>query len=293
MNGHAVNGHAMAQFKMPPRMNHHPTILRPAPAPKAIQANSMGIPNGSSTIEPQKTISQRPMPFTSVPIIKKPELKTPIVVHASSSQTQQQPSQPATQPHPQPSPTQPQPPTPVTLPPASTPAPVISTTPVSQSQVITQILSDQLRVELKTFETKIESKIESVIRDVVGAIIRDFKTQFETSQIVGDVLNDKLPVFARPDPTTTVEYTLAKGTKIKLFMPFTSNVHGYWATTSFVTSNGSVATGYVPIFSPKLDGVEYGLSTSELKSRRDQWKSHLDQLSDKEFIPNVGRFAES
>lgn len=300
MNGHTQNTQngigAMNQFKMPPR----PTIVRPAPkvVQQMVQASSMGIPNGAPTMDvinmksntttqPNFTTQRPVLPIQLQPTIKKP-IPQNLVVHASSSST----APPQSQPIQQSTSTQPQ------QPPMSTPAPVISTTPlsaastpVSQSQVITQILSDQLRVQLKAFEAKIETKIETLVRDVVGATIRDLKTQFETSQIMGEVLSDKLPVFAQPDTTTIVQHTLAKGTKLKLYQPFTSNVHGNWATTSFVTSNGSVATGFVPIFSAKLDGVEYGLSTSELKSRRDQWKSHLDQLCDKEFIPNVGMFS--
>lgn len=315
MNGHVMNANVMSQFKMPPR----PTIMRPAPpkvqhvshaSSNTVQSSSMGIPNGASTMEPTNVpkatltqpsfTTQRPVQSPLLqPTIKKPELKTlpqNLVVQASAATTQSQPNLPTAQPSSQPPQQQSTPPPqqqPQPLPPASAPAPVISSppvTPVSQSQVITQILSDQLRVQLKTFETKIETKIETLVRDVVSATIRDLKIQFETSQIMGEVLSDKLPVFAQPDTTTLVRHTLAKATKLKLYMPFTSNVHGYWATTSFVTSNGSVATGYVPIFSAKLDGVDYGLPVSELKLRRDQWKSHLDQLCDKEFIPNVGRF---
>lgn len=287
MNGHQAQSQTQAhnQFKMPPR----PTILRPVTTTVKPTA-TLGIPNGAPSMESMKAplthTNQRPPLITppTQPNIKKPELKTPVVVHASA----------ATPPPPQPPQQQP------LLPPPSTPpgsAPIISTplpTPVSQSQVIAQLLSDQVRVQLKSFESKIESKLETLIHDVVGATINDLKKQFEMSTIVGETLIDLLPVFPRPDPTMSMGHRLlTKGTKIKLYEPFISNVHGYWAMTSFVTNNGSVAYGYVPIFCGKLNGVDYGMSTSELQSRRDQWKGHLDQLSDKEFIPHIGKFENS
>ena len=194
---------------------------------------------------------------------------------------------------------------PVSVPtPAQTPAPApVATAPVtapiaqvtqgpSQLQVLLQMAMEQIRVRFDVMERKFDARLESTTKEIIGSAIKDLKVQFETSEIVGETLSDNLPVFSRPDPKTTVEHRLGvKGSKIKLLHPVLSNEHGYWMTTTWVTANGSVLTGYAPVFSAKLEGVEYGLSATEIEQRLDSWKGYLDQLSDKSFVPNIGRFA--
>jgi len=165
------------------------------------------------------------------------------------------------------------------------------TQPPSQLQLALQASMDQIRVRLDAMERKLESKIEQTTRETVGSAIKDLKVQFESTEVLGELLVDNLPVFSRPDAKTTIETKLgAKGTKVKLFHPVLSNDQGYWMMTSWASPNGSVLTGYVPIFSGKLDGVVNDLTEAELDERKRKWEGYLDQLSDKVFVPNMGRF---
>jgi hypothetical protein len=161
----------------------------------------------------------------------------------------------------------------------------------SQLQIMVQMFREQIQTQFKSMKAEMLDQIDKQIKDSHAATLRNFKTQFENTEIVGETLNENIPVFSRPDPKTNVEHTIVKrGTKIKLFLPFTSNQYGYWATTPFLKSNGTVLTGYIPIFSGTLPNVVYNLSEDDMTKRREEWQGHLDQLCDKNFIPNVGRF---
>lgn len=181
------------------------------------------------------------------------------------------------------------PPKPVAPPPVSTPPSSSSTFSSQQLNIINQMIGENLRVQFQASH----QKMEQLIKDTVSDAIKNLKVQYESTQIMGETLNGKTPVFARPDGKSSQEYVIEKAnTKLKLFHPMISNTQGYWMATPFVTTNGSVVTGYVPIFTKKMEGVEYGLDEANLKKRREEWGAHLDQLSDKEFVPHVGRFVE-
>ncbi len=268
----------------------HPIIKRPLPT--AVVPKKILPPNLVVHASAKPPVSVQPKQVTTTVTIEEEPMPDLVNGHANgyeSKATHWQPSNGHQTQTPSPTPAWQQP----IAQPATQPMGQSSTIGQSQSQIIAQILSDQLRAQFKILESKIDAKLEMCVRDVVGSTIRDLKTQFETSQILGETLNDKIPVFARPDPTATIEHVIEKrGTKLKLFLPMTSNVHGYWAQTPFVTNNGSVATGFVPIFTSKIDSIVYDLPPSELKSRFDQMRSHLDILSDKDFIPNIGKFQD-
>lgn len=275
----------------PPPMRAMPSPQIPQPVqfkvPSPVQAQSL-----YANTTPQNQMftipTQAPTPPripTPTAVLKRPVLKPPlahgVVVHASSqSPSQAETAQPITQ-----------------TTPVATNETVVSRPisqigqPPSQLQIMLQMTMEEIRLVGKTLESKMDAKIEACTREGIATAIKDLKQQFESSEIVGETLSDNLPVFARPDSQTTVEHRLAaKGTRIRLFHPMITNELGYWMATTYVLPNASVAMGYVLVFGVKLDGVQSGLSDEELSTRAASWKGFLDRLSDKDFVPHVGRF---
>jgi len=246
----------MASVKVGPRILSRPSAM---PQPILQLAPSMHMP-----VQPQQIKIMAPIKAPA-----KLPLTNGVVVHAAAA-----PIVP--------------PPVPLPMP----PAPVAQVTQgPSQLQLALQQSMEQIRVRLDAIERKLESKIEQTVRECLTSGLKDLKVQFETTEVLGELLVSNLPVFNRPDIKTSIETKLgAKGTRVKLFHPVITNEQGYWMSTSWASSNGSVLTGYVPVFSAKLDGVAYEMTDAEMQARKTKWEGHLDQLSDKMFVTNVGRF---
>jgi hypothetical protein len=171
------------------------------------------------------------------------------------------------------------------------PMPLSQETSIHQSlPVVSQILSDHFRLQFKNLEEKIIATIKTCVKHEVGEGLRESKMQYEATQIEGETLHANTPLLGRPDPSAKVEHTFEnKGTRLKLFHPIISNVHGHWMMSQVVTSNASVIKGYVPIFCNRIASVQYTLDEAELNQRASQWEAYR-LPSEKGFIPHVGRF---
>lgn len=267
-------------------------IIAPATTPTVMRK-----PNPNRTI-PQPTVPTVPTIPTIARTPIKPPMPSPIVMASASAGNNSLPKAPT----PQAIPSQNTQnlshfAAPTTIP--TLPTPVVATqippdTPSAAStlSVLSQIVSDQIRIQMSALQKALEAKIESSVRDVVGTAVRDLKNSFDCSEIKGETLNANLPLLAKPDPDAKVEYTFEQvGTIIPLFCPFMPNVFGVWAETRLVTSNGSVVKGWVPIFTKKFKSVLYPeMTPQEWESRVNKWSPYLKNLADRDLVPHVARF---
>lgn len=245
-------------------------LRRPAPAPTVVPLP----PPSTQQVAPAPTLPTVPTPIQPPRIARDPILPparpsaTNVVVHASAAA--------------------PPPPTPI-LPGGF----------AGKNQEATTTTDQLIRTQFKQFETQWNARwdartdmFEAKMKEWMQAAIRDLKGQFQSMEVMGETLSDGIPIFSRPDSTLTPDTRVPlRGTKLRLFQPILPNQYGYWMQTLYVTQQGTSISGYVPIFSVKLEGVNYAMSDDELKQRMEQWSGYLDQLSDKNFVPNVGRFS--